>query len=86
MSNVYRVEVGGATYWMKLDEASVGEIMEALAEVGDESPASDIGEVVPLTNEQLDRRAMGDDGETHSFREMADAVTAPCAFGCSEWS
>lgn len=82
----YRVEVGGATYWMRLDDdTSHDAILRALREVGDESEVDDIGAVAQVTGDVLDRVARCDDGSDWTIRALAEACPAPHAFGCSEW-
>ena len=83
---VYRVEVGGATYWMRLDgDTSHDAIVRALRDVSDESEASDIGTIVQVTDDALDRVFRHED-EDATMRSLAAACPAPHAFGCSEWS
>lgn len=86
MTHVYRVEVGGATYWMRLDDATHERVMAALATVNDDSPTSDIGEIVALGDAELDRVHTDEDEEPYTVREIASMRPAPCVLGCSEWS
>jgi len=86
MSNVYRVEVGGATYWMKLDEPAHDHVMAALAKVDDDSSPLDIGHISALGDAELGRIHADEDGDPCTMRGIASALTAPCVIGCSEWS
>lgn len=86
LGGVYRVEVGGATYWMKLDEPTHDHVMAALATVDDDSSPLDIGDIVALGDAELDRRHTDEDEEPYTLREIASMRPAPCVLGCSEWS
>ena len=83
---VYRVEVGGATYWMRLDDdASHDAIVRALRDVDDQSKANDIGKIAEVTGDAL-HEVVPCDGDDWTINDLAKARPAPHAFACSEWS